>query len=26
MNNATGITDGERALVKRWFEDGAKAQ
>ncbi len=23
MNNATGITDDERALVKRWFEAGA---
>ena len=23
MNNATGITDAERALVKRWFEAGA---
>ena len=24
MNNATGITEEERALVKRWFEAGAK--
>lgn len=24
MNNATAITDGERALLKRWFEAGAK--
>ncbi|MCO5358768.1 urate hydroxylase PuuD [Acidovorax kalamii] len=23
MNNATGMTDAERALVKRWFEAGA---
>jgi uncharacterized membrane protein len=23
MNNATGITDDERALVARWFEAGA---
>jgi uncharacterized membrane protein len=23
MNNATGITDGERALIARWFEGGA---
>ena len=23
MNNATGITDAERELVKRWFEGGA---
>jgi uncharacterized membrane protein len=23
MNNATGITDDERALVARWFEGGA---
>jgi uncharacterized membrane protein len=23
MNNATGITDDERALIKRWFEGGA---
>ena len=25
MNNATGMTDGERALVKRWFEARAAA-
>ena len=24
MNNATGMLDAERALVKRWFESGAK--
>ena len=24
MNNATAITDDERALIKRWFEAGAK--
>jgi uncharacterized membrane protein len=24
MNNATGMLDTERALVKRWFESGAK--
>jgi uncharacterized membrane protein len=23
MNNATGITDDERALIGRWFEAGA---
>jgi uncharacterized membrane protein len=23
MNNATGITDAERALLGRWFEAGA---
>jgi uncharacterized membrane protein len=23
MNNATQISDGERALIKRWFEAGA---
>jgi uncharacterized membrane protein len=23
MNNATQMTDDERALVKRWFEAGA---
>jgi uncharacterized membrane protein len=23
MNNATQITDAERALIKRWFEAGA---
>ena len=26
MNNATQITDAERALLKRWFEAGATAQ
>ena len=26
MNNATQITDAERALIKRWFEAGAPAQ
>jgi uncharacterized membrane protein len=25
MNNATGITEAERALIARWFQDGAKA-
>lgn len=24
MNNATGITDAERALIKQWFEAGAQ--
>jgi uncharacterized membrane protein len=24
LNNATQITDDERALIKRWFEAGAK--
>ncbi|MFN3571872.1 MAG: hypothetical protein ACK4VX_16435, partial [Polaromonas sp.] len=24
MNNATGMLDSERALVRRWFESGAK--
>jgi uncharacterized membrane protein len=24
MNNATQITDAERALIKQWFESGAK--
>ena len=24
MNNATGITDDERGLIKRWYEAGAK--
>ena len=24
MNNATQISDDERALIKRWFEAGAK--
>jgi len=23
MNNATGITEDERLLIKRWFEGGA---
>jgi uncharacterized membrane protein len=23
MNNATGITEGERALIKRWYDAGA---
>jgi uncharacterized membrane protein len=23
MNNATGITDAERALIGKWFEAGA---
>ena len=23
MNNATGITEAERALIKRWYEAGA---
>ena len=26
MNNATQITDAERALIQRWFETGAPAQ
>lgn len=26
MNNATGMTDEERALVGRWFEAGAPVQ
>ena len=26
LNNATGITDEERALIKRWFEGGALIQ
>jgi len=26
MNNATGITDAERALVGRWFNGGAKTE
>jgi len=25
MNNSTGITEAERALIKRWFETGARA-
>ena len=24
MNNATGMLDAERALVRQWFENGAK--
>ena len=26
MNNATGITDAERGLIKQWFEAGAKTE
>jgi uncharacterized membrane protein len=26
LNNATGLTDAERALIKVWFEAGAKTQ
>ena len=26
MNNATQITDAERALIGRWFNDGAKTE
>jgi len=26
MNNATGITDAERAMIKQWFESGASTQ
>jgi uncharacterized membrane protein len=26
MNNATAITDAERQLVQRWFENGAPVQ
>ena len=26
MNNATGITDAERELIKQWFEAGAKTE
>jgi uncharacterized membrane protein len=25
LNNATGITDAERALIGKWFESGAPA-
>ena len=25
LNNATGITDGERDLIRRWHEAGAPA-
>ena len=24
MNNATGLTDAERLLIKQWFEAGAR--
>jgi uncharacterized membrane protein len=24
QNNATGITDDERSLIKRWYEAGAR--
>ena len=26
LNNATGITDAERLVVKQWFEAGAPVQ
>ncbi|HKB55630.1 MAG TPA: hypothetical protein VKD22_16650, partial [Ramlibacter sp.] len=26
MNNATGITESERALIGRWFREGAPVQ
>jgi uncharacterized membrane protein len=26
MNNATNITDAERALIKQWFEGGARME
>ncbi len=26
LNNATGITDAERAVIARWFQDGAKTE
>jgi uncharacterized membrane protein len=26
MNNATGITEAERATIKRWYEAGAALQ
>jgi len=26
MNNSTGITDEERALIGRWFEQGASSK
>ena len=26
LNNATGITEAERLLVKQWFEAGAKVE
>jgi uncharacterized membrane protein len=26
MNNATGMTEAERQLIKQWFETGAKIE
>jgi uncharacterized membrane protein len=26
LNNATGMTEAERGLIRQWFEDGANAQ
>jgi uncharacterized membrane protein len=26
MNNATGITESERALIAQWFREGAPAR
>ena len=26
MNNATAMTDGERALLAQWFQGGAKVE
>jgi uncharacterized membrane protein len=26
LNNATGITDAERALIGQWFQGGAKTE
>ena len=26
MNNATGVTDAERALIGQWFQAGAKVE
>ncbi|MGH8034065.1 MAG: hypothetical protein ACREO9_02485 [Lysobacterales bacterium] len=26
MNNSAGITDARRALIGKWFSDGAKVQ
>ena len=26
MNNATGISDAERAMIKQWFESGAHVE
>jgi uncharacterized membrane protein len=26
MNNATGITDAERSVIRRWYEAGAKTE